>query len=98
MAKPRPEDSVPSIPVEITNQVGTLCFKMNDQICVMNAQGDFWYLEYRSGSVQASWKEGLLVKVYFTNEFRKKVLAMEEYQEEPPDQEASYGNSHTESA
>lgn len=98
MPKPRPDDSAPSIPVEIVHQVGTLCFKTVDSICVMNSIGDFWYLEFRPDSVQARWREGLLVKVYFTNEFRKKVVAMEECLDDPPLAEAPCDNTQSESA
>lgn len=72
----RPEGNLVQDP-EVVSQIGTLCFKTEDRLCVMNGGGDFWYLEYKSNSVHSKWLEGKMVRVYYTNEFRKQVVTME---------------------
>ena len=63
---------------EVVSRVGTLWMKTSTQVCVLDSAGDFYLMEYKPRFVQAGWKEGMLIRVYRTQEFRSKIVAMEE--------------------
>lgn len=83
MAKASPSVLVGLPEPEVVSQEGTLWMKTNTHVFVLNAIGDFRSLEYKPGSVQSKWVEGIQVRVFHTDEFRSKVVTMEEIRPEP---------------